>query len=98
MLLQVLSTTFSKSEVFSCLWKVDHVPMQQYCKRPTSYYSVIVFFNPSYELVPCLQHYNGLFNNSTSIFNGLKIVVDLFFTMTLKILTSIFVGVSRRIV
>ena len=26
MLLQVLSTTFSKSEVFSSLWKVDHVP------------------------------------------------------------------------
>ena len=25
MLLQVLSTTFSKSELFSCLQKVDHV-------------------------------------------------------------------------
>ena len=41
--------------------------------------SVIVFFNPSYELVPFLQHYSGLFNKSTTIFHGLKIVVDLFF-------------------
>ena len=79
MLLQVLSTTFSKSELFSCLQKVDHVTNYIAKGLFDTIQTVIVFFNPSYELVPCLQHYSGLFNKSTTIFHGLKIVVDLFF-------------------
>ena len=98
MLLQVLSTTFSKSELFSCLQKVDHVTNYIAKGLFDTIQTVIVFFNPSYELVTCLQHYSGLFNKSTTIFHGLKIVVDLFFTLRLKVLTSISFTVARRIV
>ena len=39
MLFQLLLTNFSKSELFSCSQKIDHVT--NYCKRPVQVYLVI---------------------------------------------------------